>query len=162
MSDDKLAALKEVLRYEPETGLFYWTKDVACNVKAGAVAGSLSSWGYTQIQFDRNVYRAHRLAWYFFYGSEPKGLIDHINGDRRDNRIANLRAADHRTNCENRRTAQKNNPTGALGVIARNGKFYAQIGVNGKRLHLGVFSTKESAAAAYVEAKRIHHKGCAI
>ena len=110
---------------------------------------------------------AHRLAWLFATGEWPKETIDHINGDRGDNRIANLRDVPRRINCENQRKARSVNRVGLLGVSRatgnRPGKPYtAFIGVRGKSVGLGYFPTAELAHEAYLAAKRRLHEGCSI
>ena len=93
-------------------------------------------------------------------GAWPKGDIDHINGKRDDNRIANLRDVPRAVNRQNVLRARADNRVGLIGVKAsRNGTYEARIGVNGKYLHLGTYRTAEAAHAAYVSAKRQHHIG---
>jgi len=100
----------------------------------------------------------HRVAWIVVHGEIPEGMtVDHINGVKGDNRIANLRLA---TDCQNsyHRPRKSNNVTGYKGVYQReNGKYRATITVNRKRTSLGTFDTKEEAYAAYCEAARRLH-----
>lgn len=106
--------LREVAIYEHDTGLFRWTTPRR-RVKVGSVAGTLSKRGYIDICIDVQVYKAHRLAWLYTYGEWPKALIDHVNGDKADNRLANLRPATksqngaHRTRMEPRNTSGHRN-----------------------------------------------------
>lgn len=123
---------------------------------------------YVYLTVDEQRYKAHRVAWALHYGEWPKGAIDHINGDGADNRIANLRDVDTRTNQQNQRRAKSNNSTGWLGV------YFAPKGYRRKRFRAGIargdgtywtigyFATAEEAHAAYVEAKRKLHAGCTI
>lgn len=148
--------LREVLDYDPDTGVF--TRKVRTgNVKIGDVAGSFNGKGYIRIGIDGRLHRAHRLAWLYVTGEWPKDQIDHINGDRGDNRLANLREVNNAENQHNLRKARADNTTGFLGVSPRYGKFRAYIMVDGKNKHLGCFPTPEAAHAAYLEAKRGLH-----
>ncbi len=148
--------LREVLRYNSETGVFVWITSSGPRAKAGAVAGSHDGQAYWRIQLDGKKYKAHRLAWFYVYGTWPRS-VDHINGDTLDNRLCNLRAASHAENHQNRRTANKGTKVGTLGVDVHNGMFRARITKAGKQTHLGYFETPEQAYAAYVEAKRTIH-----
>lgn len=153
--------LRELLDYDPETGIFHW-KSRRGKAAAGKVAGCLDGRGYCVINVDRKRHYAHRLAWVYVNGG-VRFCIDHINGDKGDNRIANLRDVDCKTNRQNTRKAYASNKsTGILGVRVLKGKYVSQIWVGGKDMHLGTFTTIEEAHAAYVEAKRLHHAGCTI
>ena len=154
------ARLKEVLEYDPETGLFRWRSYRCGRALAGAVCGTDNGRGYLTIHIDLVHYKAHRLAWLYVHGRWPTHLIDHINGVKGDNRIANLREADDAVNSQNQRRAQSHNKCGFLGVHKReSGRFRASIRVNWKLINIGTFDTPEAAHAAYVEAKRKLHTG---
>ena len=155
--------LKEVLHYNPETGLFTWIVRTAMRTKAGEIAGRKDRYGYVFIQIDRKKYPAHRIAWLYVNGVFPNEEIDHINGMRDDNRISNLREADRRLNCENRRKSQSNNKLGILGVCKLgSGKYQAQIVVGGEKKYLKCWDTPELAHQAYLTAKRKLHLYCTI
>ena len=158
-----LQRLREALTYDPETGLFHWRIRASTRRPAGAVAGRLNSQGYVQIQIDGVGYQAHRLAWLYVNGVWPEGQIDHIDGNRSGNELRNLRDVPGLMNCENRRRAQRNNRQGILGVrrVSAN-RFDARIRIDGQLVTLGYFATEAVAQAAYVEAKRRHHKGCTL
>jgi hypothetical protein len=101
---------------------------------------------------------AHRLAWYFVFGEFPEQHIDHINGDKTDNRIQNLRLANPAQNSWNMRKSVRNT-SGFKGVSwdEKNRLWCAQIQTHGKNKKLGRFSTKELAHAAYIDAaKKLH------
>lgn len=153
--------LKEILRYDHETGNFYWKVALATHIKIGDKAGFLDS-RYIRISIDRKRYQAHRLAWLYVYGKFPEQHIDHINGVKTDNRIENLRDVDILTNNQNMREASKSSTLGILGVSPRNGRFRARIGVNGKIINLGTYDTVEEAYQAYLEGKRTHHMGSTL
>jgi hypothetical protein len=153
--------LRELLDYDPGTGVFRWRANRG-RVRAGGVAGSLSVSGYLKARVDGRSHWAHRLAWLYVHGEWPRGGIDHINGDRSDNRIGNLRDVPQRINAQNRRTARRDNTSsGLLGVDwhAHRQRWRARIRLRGGRLDLGHFDTPEAAHAAYVEAKRRLHEG---
>jgi hypothetical protein len=144
--------LRELLDYEPETGIFRWRK--SRQVKAGTRAGCQYGACRT-IHIDRVQHYAHRLAWLYVYGEHPPHEIDHVNGDPSDDRIVNLRSCTHRENSLNRRGR---GASGLKGVCQRaNGRWCATISLDGKNTHLGSFDTKEEAAAAYDAAARRHY-----
>ena len=101
---------------------------------------------------------AHRLAWFYVYGAWPNGDLDHINGDKLDNRIANLREATRKQNMQNVRQ-HKHNTSGVKGVAwhSQRNKWRAYIFVDYRQIHLGLFDTKEAAAAARMNAEEIYH-----
>lgn len=154
--------LRELLYYDPETGVFMWLMRTNRRIQVGDVAGSFDkAAGYVHIRLDGKLYKAHRLAWLWVYGVWPVDQIDHINTVRHDNRIANLREASNQLNGENRRRVRSDNKSGFLGVgfDTKTERLYARIQINGKSKHLGRFETPELAHAAYLAAKREHHKG---
>ena len=151
--------LQELLNYDPDSGLFTWLKSISRRVKAGEVAGGLSTGGYIRIRIDGKKYKAHRLAWLYTLGNWPSDYIDHINGIRNDNRIVNLREATNAENKQNQRVANVNNKTGLLGVSfhRKSGKFIARITVNGIRIGIGNFDNAEEAHQAYLRKKQELH-----
>jgi hypothetical protein len=92
----------EVLSYCPQTGDIRWLVRVNQNVRAGDIAGSFNR-GYRRIRLGKSAYLAHRIAWFLHYGEQPPNVLDHINGNKADNRIANLRAVSFKSNSINRR-----------------------------------------------------------
>lgn len=148
-----LARLKELLEYEPETGVFRQKlRRKGSGLRPGEVAGGLSDQGYVLIGIDYKKYRAHRLAWLWMTGEWPDG-IDHINGDRTDNRWCNLRVADQSHNTANSKLSRAST-TGLKGVSRFRDKWQAGITKNRVRRALGLFETPEEAHAAYCKAAR--------
>lgn len=160
--------LRRVLAYAPESGLFTWRVRISLRVKVGAIAGEKRRNGYVSLGVFGTRIPAHRLAWIFVYGVHPENDIDHINGMRSDNAIANLRDVTRQVNLQNVKVAQANNLTGFLGVSKHRQrgdgttKFVARIGHDYKKKHIGVFDTPEAAHAAYLAAKRRLHDGCTL
>jgi hypothetical protein len=155
-------SLRELLHYDPETGIFTRKTGLRTGFGIGAVAGGQDGKGYTRIMVLGKKHHAHRLAWLYVYGKLPELSIDHINGIRTDNRIANLRDVSHSVNMQNRRVG--NNGRGALGVRYRTDihKWQADIVAFGKRSYLGCYDTEDAAYQAYLAAKRRLHEGCTI
>lgn len=153
--------LKELLHYDEETGIFRRKKGLAakgCSINS--IAGCLTVRGYWKICIDRKQYAAHRLAWLYVFGYFPEKLIDHINGNRIDNRISNLRTVTSSENLQNMHFSKSNNKTSkVLGVswFARDKKWQSEIQVNKKRIYLGRYDSLEDAKNAYLEAKKIYH-----
>ena len=147
--------MREFISYDPDSGVMTWKKVLSNRTKPGALCGAnIDSKGYGRVCFDGKQYRAHRVVWALFYGEAPDQQIDHINGNRLDNRIANLRLA---SNAENSRNCKlsKNNTSGVTGVSyhAQAKKWFAQIMFNRKNNNLGLFNTKEEAIAARKKAE---------
>lgn len=153
--------LLSVLRYEKDTGIFFWKIRPARNVFVGDVAGNLNR-GYVSITIDKKVYKAHRLAWFYIYGKWPQKQIDHINGNPSDNRISNLRDVTDSINRQNLHKASKNNLSGLLGVCKARKKFSALIKKNGVTKYLGTFDNPEDAHNAYLKAKALIHSDAYI
>jgi hypothetical protein len=163
MNDMTRDEMMDALDYCPDTGVFTWKKKTNPKVVVGARAGCINGRGYLQIGIGGQVFKAHRLAWFFVYGCWPVGFIDHVNGVTLDNRIANLRDASRTENIQNQRRAHKDSRSGLLGAfMAKSGTWYSSISVNGKRTRLGKFGNAEDAHAAYVAAKRAMHVTCSI
>jgi len=141
--------LSEELTYDPATGRFTWKKE----------PGSISN-GYRLLRVNQKSLWAHRVAWLLATGEDPEGkVIDHINGDRLDNRIDNLRIATYSQNSANAKRHSRNTSglKGASKVLKRGrwtGRWQASITYQRRQIALGYFDTKEEAHAAYLEAAR--------
>ncbi len=154
-NDLSSARLRELLNYNPLTGEFRWAPSTNKRFR-GKPAGSINNHGYHRIQIDKREYVAHRLAWLFVHGEWPIEEIDHVNGDRKDNRLENLRQA---TRAENQRNSAnwRRSSAGLRGVQRVNKKYHAHIQCDGKQSHIGSFASPEAAHAAYyAEASRLH------
>lgn len=157
--------LRRRLRYDPATGDLIWLarngggRSIRTwNARfAGTVAGTPTTRGYRSILIDGQRYAAHRVAWLLAYGEWPQNQIDHIDGDRANNRLANLRPATQSQNALNSRT-YKNNSSGCRGVTWKKscGKWRAQITVDGEVKHLGYFDDFDDAATARKVAANTH------
>ncbi len=125
---------------------------------AGTITSCCSSHGYRVIRIDNQLIMAHRLAWLYVHGELPSGEIDHINGDRSDNRLANLRLATRVQNNQNTKT-RTDNTSGHKGVCFHKqaGRWMAYINASGKRTYLGLHNSKEEAAQAYAAAAQELH-----
>lgn len=152
--DPEIAKQLAVLRfdYDPETGIMRWRRrplnDFVShqawhrwnNMHAGKIAGSVNDDGYRHAKVIEHSYKLHRVAWLLFYGVWPEGDLDHINGDRTDNRIANLRIVNREDNGKNRRISS-NNTSGQTGVCwhPKCKKWVASIRVSKHQIYLGRF-----------------------
>lgn len=162
MADVSVMHLCDMLNYDPASGVLTWRNKIGRKVRAGTVAGHKDRSGYVRLCFDGKRYQAHRLAWLLFHGSWPNAEIDHIDGDRSNNRIVNLRSVSNMMNTQNQRHAHTNNKLGILGVRKHREKFQSAIRLGGRLFHLGSFANPEAAHEAYVVAKRKYHEGCTL
>lgn len=155
--------LRELLSYDPATGQFI-RKATSRTDQIGSVAYTAHTSGYSRFSVGHKKYYAHRLAWMYVYGVWPSGDIDHINHDKTDTRISNLRDVSRSVNNQNQIRAQAGGASKVLGVSWSKAaqKWGACITVDGKNHHLGLFVEKEDARGAYIKAKRELHIGCTI
>jgi len=162
-----LERLQTLFTYDATTGVFTFKPRALsefATLKAsrtfatkceGKTAGWRHSAGYVSIKIDGAEYLAHRLAWLYAHGEWPEHEVDHINGDRADNRLANLRAVDKQTNSQNQ-SLRVTNTSGVMGVHQdrRRGGWKAEICFKGKNIYLGNFPSLDCAAAARHGAQR--------
>lgn len=146
LSHDKLL---KVLHYEPSTGVFTWKERPSKRIFSGTQAGYVGSQGYRYISILGKKYLEHRIAWFYVHGKMPEKLIDHINHNRADNRIANLRQVSIQDNARNRKRNNQSR-TQEMGVHydKRSKRFVAQIRVNGKKVFQRYFKTADEAIEA--------------
>lgn len=148
-----LERLRAVLDYDPETGLFRWKESRSWRRSAGDIAGNIQVDGYRIICIDGSFYRACRLAWMFVHGAMPAELIDHKNGKRADDRIANLRDASPSENARNSAGFAQSGLKGAYFNKAT-GRWFSNIHKHGRTVSLGTFDTAQQAHDAWVIAAR--------
>lgn len=142
-----------IICYDPETGVFTWRVKQGTMAPKGGVIGSIQH-GYRKCTVDREQIKLHRLAWFMTHGVWPSGQIDHIDGDKLNNRIANLRDVSMSVNMQNRYSVKRKDNDMPYGVTLNpKGRFVANIRV-------GVFDTAKEAEEAYMTAKRLIHVGC--
>lgn len=149
---------KELLNYNSETGVFTWKVGRGGSSK-DSVAGSIDRLGYIQICVSINKKRkslmGHRVAWFLYHGEIPN-VIDHINMDKSDNRISNIRNCTHSQNKFNT-IKPSNNTSGFKGVYLCRGKWRAKINYMRRSIHIGTYDTAEEASKAYeAKAKELH------
>lgn len=146
--------LREVLDFNPTTGLFHWKVKLSIRIQVGDEAGCITNSDgkdYLVIRFDGVKYLAHRLAWAHHYGAQPPEKIDHEDGDGCHNWIGNLREATQSQNCANMRKTIKSS-TGFRGVYPYGTtglRFEAKAMKDYKTVRFGVFDEPEAAYAAY-------------
>jgi hypothetical protein len=155
-----LAGLEDVLRYDPDTGKLFWTKNVSRKAQAGKEAGAAKNNGYLAVRYKDRIYRTHRVAWYLHHRSEPPcGFeIDHVDNDTTNNKINNLRLATRAQNrCNTRR--KKDGTSGYKGVYwcKERHKWRAQITKDKKVYKLGSFTDPYEAHLAYCKAAAVLH-----
>lgn len=143
--------LRQSFTYDCESG-------VLTRTRTNKLANSMDVQGYLVAFFNGKIYKVHRLIWAIVHGEFPKGQIDHINGNRSDNRLCNLRVVTQQQNSHNKQWDRRNK-SGFTGVCwnKKASKWQAAISVNSKTIYIGVFSTPENAHLAYLNAKKVFH-----
>lgn len=143
--------LRELLHYDPETGIFTWVsprRTHGIGSRIGDAAGSPQGTGYLSIGIEGRSYLAHRLAWLYMTSQWPTDDVDHLDRVRDNNSWRNLRAATRKQNHENR-SVRKDSRSGSIGVaILSSGRWRARIKHNYRQIELGVFDTIEQAKEA--------------
>ena len=149
--------ISSLLRYDEESGWFYWKISRSRGIKIGQRAGTKRTEGYRSIEIDGISFLEHRLAWFLVKRFWPPDRIDHKNLQKDDNKFLNLRLATHSQNLSNA-PIYKNNTSGFKGVSFNSsiGLWCAYITIDQKRRYLGNFDRSDDAARAYdVEAKKL-------
>jgi len=151
--------LLELLDYNCDTGVFTWRVKTGSRSIVGEPAGWIHHSGYTNIKIYRKIYMAHRLAWFYITKSWPENQIDHIDRNKANNSISNLRDVTNQVNTHNNILPRVTNISGFTGVsfVLPNNKYRSRICTSGGQFHLGYFDTPEEAHQAYLSAKTIHH-----
>lgn len=147
--------LKEYVNYDALTGIFTNIKSRQ-GCRFGGILGSAQTDGYLQTYINGKAYLLHRLAWLYVHGSFPLSILDHKDLDKKNNKIANLRPANHSKNQFNRGVAMCSK-SGSKGVTKNGSAWRAQACIDGSRHHLGNFKTIEEAAKAYQSFAKAHH-----
>ena len=149
--------LNDIFLYDPESGFLHWRKDRAFKTKSGNQAGTLTPNGYVKIRMDGVGYFAHRVIWAIKTGEWPSSFIDHIDGDRANNRFENLRLADAFENQQNRVKVRGSSKYLGVHWNKKTQKWRASIGINKRCIWIGDFDTQELASDAYLQSKsRLH------
>jgi len=145
-------SLKDVLVYDPKTGVFIWLVKPSARVSLGQLAGSIDAKGYRVIKIAGKNHKAHRLAWLWVHGEWPKLDLDFINRNTDDNRIKNLREATKEQNGGNSKTRHD----GLKGAYwhKREQVWFSAISIDGRQSFLGNFDTEKAAHQAYCEAAK--------
>lgn len=151
------ARLREVLHYDPDTGIFTWLIRTANRNRVGGIAGTVDPLGYRRIIVDNEAGYGHRLAWLYMTGEWPVVLIDHRDLNNDNNRWDNLREATHGQNKGNVRR-YSSNTSGYKGVtlVKKSGRWHAQIAPKGKNINLGYYDCPVAAHLAYIVAADTH------
>ena len=150
--------LKEICTYDSNTGIFVGIADRGRKYKAGMPFGRLDKDGYLQVTIDARCYRVHRLAWLYVHGQHPRGMIDHKNTEKLDNRIENLRIADYNEQARNIKV-KVTNKSGVKGVFYNkiNRNWVARVKSMGAVVFSGVYQSIEAAENAVIAARIKHH-----
>lgn len=154
--------IKELLNYNPKTGVWTWMKVKNRKDLSDNVAGHINSWGYRVIRIFGKDYRSSRLVWLYMTGNWPPTTIDHIDRNKSNDCWSNLRICSSSENLCNREIFN-NNTSGYRGVMwnKQRKKWQSFISTNGKKIYLGLFSNKEDAIKKRKEAELLYHKNFA-
>jgi hypothetical protein len=152
-----LCVINDLINYDSETGIFTWKKDRRNSIKKGDTLKQVDSKGYPRVKIDGERYLLHRIAYYLYYGEEPE-FIDHINNNRSDNRIDNLRACTLSQNGFNVGLSPKST-TGVKGVTwsKASKKYQCTLKVKGKSYYFGMYDDLELAELVAMEARNKFH-----
>ena len=147
---------RSLLDYDPDTGVLRWRKNRTVGTKAGDIAGSPTGDGYQKIRLLGKPYRAHRVAFAMYYNRQPAEQLDHIDGDRGNNKIANLREATNSQNAMNMKIASAHS-VGVKNVSIDKKKYVVRLQANGNLFRIGRFDTLNEASEAAKKAREFIH-----
>lgn len=152
--------LNELFDYHPVTGILYWKNHIRMK---GKEAGGVDNSGYIRVRIKNKKYLIHRIIWTIVHGDIDGGEIDHINGNKSDNRIDNLRLCSRSENCMNRGLF-KTNKLGVKGVIYHQTmkKYKASISKDNKKVTIGFYDNKDDAYTAYKNMTLLLHNNFAF
>ncbi len=140
--------------YEVETGKLFWSVTKGRS-KKGEEVGWISKQGYRECSFDGKRRKVHHVIWYFFHNEWPE-MLDHINGNKLDNRISNLRKCTSEENARNRKTTTRTLPRNVYHAKTK-GKYRVVLNVEGKPKSLGVFDSVEAADSVAKQARELYY-----
>lgn len=154
--DGTADSLRKIMRYDGNTGKLHWIVSPRYGICPGDEVGGAHPDGARRVMLCQKAYLYHRLVWLYVYGVWPSQHIDHIDGDRGNNRLCNLRDVSCTENRQNSVIPHKQNKLGVQGVSKLEGYelYTAEIQIDKNRIRLGTFRTLEEAKAAYAQAKR--------
>ena len=143
--------LRETFDYDPATGVVTWKRKIGQRAVPGKTVGTFKRHYFT-VKLEGKEYILARIIWKLVHGSDPELLVDHINGNPKDNRLSNLRLASRRQNAQNRKSF-KGNDACNVHQVKTTGKWRAKIWENGRQCHIGTFGTREEAVKARRQAE---------
>ena len=150
-----------VLRYDPLSGDIFRTVSIGNSSKVGLLPQTVNDNGYSRTNILGKRYLTHRVVWLLHYGEWPKGQVDHIDGNRQNNKISNLRDVGYTENAQNTHKPKGSNKYMGVTYCKKRNKYASQISIgprgNAKVKHLGRFDSAEEAHEVYLAAKRVLH-----
>lgn len=156
---EKIKKIEDYLKYDSISGNLYWIKRPSNRVSVGDIAGVVDLHGYLVVRFDKKLYKSHRLCYYLYYNKWPDNFIDHIDGNKLNNKIENLRDVERTVNNRNHKKFYTNT-SGKCGVSFCNyyNKWVCYIDVDGIRKNLGYSKTYEKAVEKRINAELLYYK----
>lgn len=144
--------IRDYLHYDPDSGKLYWIKPKSNVNKVGDLAGNKVKSGYLALMYNGQTHYCHRIAWYLYHDEWPEKHLDHIDRDKTNNKITNLREVSHRRNCHNKEVFN-----GGVYFSSQKNKWHSQIRLGKIKKHLGFYSDKSIAQKAYQEALELYN-----